>query len=105
MYLSFEEDLKEFVDKLPTKQELLDFKSPTPFENVMEFHIDLLAKTVFGGKGGLSNDDVLTFSSDLSPNNLKLIIGINMHYYGSFKNKYLQVDYTNDTPTVKEINM
>ena len=30
---------------------------------------------------------------------------INMHYYESFKNKYLQVDYTNDTPTVKEINM
>ena len=105
MYLSFEEDLKEFVDKLPTKQELLDFLSPMPFENVMEFHIDLLAKTVFGNKRGLSNDGVLTFSGDLSPNNLKLIIGINMHYYKSFKNKYLQVDYTNDVPTVKEINM
>ena len=105
MPLNFNDDLKEFVDKLPTKQELLDFKSPMPFENVMEFHTDLLAKTVFGGKGGLSNDGVLIFSGDLSPNNLKLIIGINMHYYGSFKNKYLQVDYTNDAPTVNEINM
>ena len=105
MSLNFNDDLKEFVDKLPTKQELLDFKSPMPFENVMEFHTDLLAKTVFGGKGGLSNDGVLTFSGDLSPNNLKLIISINMYYYGSFKNKYLQVDYTNDTPTVNEINM
>ena len=35
----------------------------------------------------------------------RFIIGINMHYYGSFKNKYLQVDYTNDIPTVKEVNM
>lgn len=105
MYLSFEEDLKEFVDKLPTKQELLDFKSPMPFENVMEFHIDLLTKIVFGGKGGLSNDSVRTFSNYLSPDNLKLIIGINMHYYGTFQNKYLEVDYTNDIPNVKEVNM
>lgn len=105
MPLNFNDDLKEFVDKLPTKQELLDFKSPMPFESVMEFHVDLLAKTVFGGKGGLSDDAVIVFSGDLSPNNLKLIIGINMHYYRTFQNKYLEVDYTNDIPKVKEVNM